>query len=68
MINSQHNLIQQFVSRRKQLKISQQELADLLGLPQSTIARIEAETVALRIDTLICIANALSVKINIVEV
>ena len=68
MVNSQHNLIQQFVLRRKQLKISKQELADLLGLPQSTVARIEAETVAPRIDTLKCIANALSVKINIVEV
>lgn len=64
-MNTQHGLLQKIVKRRKELGISQQKLADMISLPQSTIARIEAETVSPRLETIILIANALGISIDI---
>lgn len=64
-MNTQHDLVQKIVKRRKELGISQQKLADMVSLPQSTIARIEAEIVSPRLETIVLIANALRISIDI---
>lgn len=64
-MNTEHDLLQKIIQRRKELGISQQKLADMISLPQSTIARIEAEIVSPRLETIILIANALGISIDI---
>ena len=51
------------VERRKQLELSQAELADLTGTTQSAIARLEAGGRPPRIDTLLRIAEALDCEL-----
>ncbi|WP_286173379.1 helix-turn-helix transcriptional regulator [Geobacillus sp. E263] len=53
----------QIKTRRKQLNMFQQELADRIGVPKSTIGRIEAGLTRLtspRIETLFKISQALN--------
>ena len=51
--------------KRKQLKISQRELAERCGLPQSTVGRIEAGIVTPSLPTLEKIANELGLQIGL---
>lgn len=50
----------QIKTRRKSLKMSQQDLADLAGIPKSTIGRIEAGLTSPKVDTLLQISKALN--------
>jgi len=50
----------QIKSTRHQQKISQQQLADLEGIPKSTIGRIEAGLTSPKVDTLLQISKALN--------
>lgn len=50
----------QIKTRRKQLNMSQQELADRIGVPKSTIGRIEAGLTSPRVETLFKISQALN--------
>ena len=49
--------------RRRELRLSQQELAELCGTTQSAIARLESGGRPPRIDTLLRIANALDAEL-----
>jgi predicted transcriptional regulator len=49
----------QVADRRKELELSQAELAELVGTTQSAIARLESGGRPPRIDTLLRIADAL---------
>lgn len=49
---------------RQQAKLTQQQLADLAGIPQSTVARIESGANT-SVDTLSKIAKALNKKIEL---
>ena len=49
----------QVAERRKELELSQAELAELVGTTQSAIARLESGGRPPRIDTLLRIADAL---------
>jgi len=49
----------QIKSKRQQLKMSQQKLADLANIPKSTIGRIEAGLTSPRVETLLKISKAL---------
>src|SRR5215216_4044486 len=51
--------------RRKELELSQAELAELVGTTQSAIARLESGGRPPRIDTLLRIANALDADLHI---
>lgn len=51
------------VERRKELELSQAELAELTGTTQSAIARLEAGGRPPRIDTLLRIAEALDCEL-----
>lgn len=64
-MNSQHEVITKIIKKRKEKGISQQKLADLISVPQSTIARIEAEIVSPRLETIVLIANVLGLNIDL---
>jgi len=64
-MNTQHEIIQKIIQVRKEKNITQQKLADLITVPQSTIARIEAEIVSPRLETIVLIANVLDLKIDL---
>lgn len=64
-MNTQHEIIQKIIQIRKEKGITQQELADLISVPQSTIARIEAEIVSPRLETIILISNVLDLEIDL---
>lgn len=59
------DLVATLIIERKNKKISQRELAEMTGLKQSTIARIERDIVVPRLDTFIKIAIALDLDLNI---
>lgn len=64
-MNSQREIITKIIQKRKEKGITQQKLADLIHVPQSTIARIEAEIVSPRLETIILIVNVLGLTIDI---
>jgi transcriptional regulator with XRE-family HTH domain len=55
----------QVADRRKELGLSQADLAALVGTTQSAIARLESGGRPPRIDTLLRIANALDADLHI---
>ncbi len=61
-------IVAQLVARRKELGLTQRELADLAGIKQPALARIEQNGAVPRIDTLNKIAKALRVEVQLVEV
>lgn len=60
----EYDFIQKLIKRRKELCLSQQELAALAGLPQSTIARYETMKVSPSLSTLVKICEILNVKLE----
>lgn len=57
------DLVDMLVNRRKELGLSQRELAKRCNMPQSTIARIETHQISPQIDTLTVIADKLSSRL-----
>jgi DNA-binding XRE family transcriptional regulator len=55
----------QVAARRKDLGLSQAELAELVGTTQSAIARLESGGRPPRIDTLLRIADALDCELQV---
>ncbi|MDG5790154.1 helix-turn-helix transcriptional regulator [Evansella sp. AB-P1] len=55
----------QIKTRRKSLQMTQQQLADISGLPKSTIGRIEAGLTSPKVDTLLKISKALETTFTI---
>jgi transcriptional regulator with XRE-family HTH domain len=55
----------QVADRRKERRLSQADLAELVGTTQSAIARLESGGRPPRIDTLLRIANALDADLHI---
>lgn len=66
-INYEMRLIDEIVKRRKELKLTQQNIADMIDAPQSTIARFEAKLVTPRFETVIKICNVLNISLNIID-
>ncbi len=58
-------IAEQVTARRKVLRLSQAELAELTATTQSAIARLESGGRPPRIDTLLRIANALDCELNV---
>ena len=67
IIRSAKDLALHLNDRRKQLKMSQSEVADLVGLKQDTVSKFENSPDNSRIDTLFRILSALNLNINLVE-
>ena len=60
-----HNIIGALTERRKELKISQRELAKRCNMPQSTIARIETHQISPQLETVSLIAEKLNFNIQL---
>ena len=58
-------IISTMIRQRKHLGLTQRELAELCGLPQSSVARIEAFRITPNLNTLIRMLNPLRLKITI---
>lgn len=58
-------IVSAMVAQRHTLGLSQRDLAEICGLPQSSVARIESFKTTPNLDTLLKIMNALKLKINI---
>lgn len=58
-------LVNAIVNRRKQLNLSQQEVADLTGMTQAQVARLETQSSVPRIETVLRVAVALGLVLNI---
>lgn len=67
IINSAKDLALYLNDKRKQLKMSQSEVADLVGLKQDTISKFENSPDNSRIDTLFRILSALNLNMSLVE-
>lgn len=59
-------IIQKIVNKRKNLNITQQELAKLTGLKQPAIARIEKQVNSPTLSTLITIIDELNLRFDLV--
>lgn len=60
-------IVAQLIHRRKQLGFTQQQLGELAGLKQEAIARLEREVSIPRLDTLEKIAQALGMRVALIE-
>ncbi len=58
------NIISTIIEKRNELGMSQRELADICGLPHSSIARIESCAVKPKVETLIKIMKPLGLKLT----
>lgn len=63
----QIEIVAHLVSRRIKLGLTQRDVAELSGLKQSAIARLEKEGAIPRLDTLEKISKALGLKLALVE-
>lgn len=61
-------LIGAIIEKRIECGYSQRELAEMCGLPHSSVARIEAGRVSPNIDTLIRIIKPLGLKLTITTI
>lgn len=61
------SIISFIIERRNELGYSQRELADICGLPHSSVARIEACTVKPNVETLIRIMRPLGLTLSVSE-
>ena len=58
-------IISSIIERRNELGYSQRELAEICGLPQSSVARIESCTVKPKIETLLKIMRPLGLTLSV---
>jgi len=61
-------IINKIIKTRERMGISQRELAQRCGMKQPALARIEAFKVIPKVNTLIKIANAVGISIDIVPI
>ena len=61
-------IVSAIIERRNELGYSQRDLAEICGLPHSSVARIEACTVKPKVETLIKIMIPLGLKLSAVAV
>ncbi len=61
-----NTIIQQLQAKRKALRLSQKELGNKLGLPQSHISNIESGKTDPRLSTLIDMANLLEMELTLI--
>lgn len=66
-IKNEYNLIEKFVETRKRKNITQKELAEVTGVSQQAISRLELEKHMPKIDTFIKILDGLDLELTIRE-
>ena len=66
-IEEQAKIISAVIEQRNALGLSQRDLADICGIPQSSVARIESFQTTPNLATLLKICRALGLKLAIVK-
>ena len=66
-LENEFNLLNKLVETRKNKKITQEELAKKIGVTQSAIARFESKANSPRLDTVLEIAEALGLQIELIN-
>jgi len=61
------NLVGQIIQRRQNLGLTQRQLAELSGVKQSAIARLESNGVIPRVDTLFKLLRPLRLRVILVN-
>lgn len=64
-LEEQAAVISALICRRNELGLSQRELAELCRMPQSSVARIEANRTTPNLDTLLRLCKPLGLKISV---
>ena len=59
-------IISAIIQQRGALGLSQRDLADLCGIPQSSVARIESSKITPRLDTLLKILKQLNLTLAVI--
>lgn len=59
------SIISPMIKQRKELGLSQRELAAMCSIPQSSLARIESFRTTPRLDTIIKILSNLGLQLNV---
>ena len=62
------NIISVIILRRNECGYSQRELAEMVGLPHSSVARIETGRVSPNIDTVLKLIKPLGLKLTITAI
>lgn len=61
-------IVSAIIDRRTDLGLSQRDLAELCKIPQSTVARIEKQTVSPTVDTLFKILTPLGLTLTVSQI
>ena len=61
------SLVSAIIERRNELGISQRELANICGLPHSSVARIESCSVKPNVGTMLKIMKPLGITLSVVR-
>lgn len=67
LIHSPKNLALMVISQRKRLKLSQAEVANLVGLKQQTVSAFELKPEGTKLDTLFRILSAVKLDIRVLS-
>ena len=66
-IEEQAKIISAVIEQRNALGLSQRDLAEICGIPQSSVARIESFQTTPNLSTLLKIMRALGLKLAVVK-
>jgi ribosome-binding protein aMBF1 (putative translation factor) len=66
-IEEQAKIISAVIEQRNALGLSQRDLADICGIPQSSVARIESFQTTPNLATLLKILRALGLKLAVIK-
>ena len=59
------NIVDQLIAYRKQLKLTQQDIADATGIKRANIARLELKKNEASLDSLVRYANSMKLDLSI---
>ena len=59
------DVVDQLIIRRKELKMTQQDVANATGIQRANVARIELKKNEASLDSLVKIANSVGMKLSI---
>ena len=59
------DVVDQLITRRKELKMTQQDVANATGIQRANVARIELKKNEASLDSLVKIANSVGMKLSI---
>ena len=59
------DVVDQLITRRKELKMTQQDIANATGIQRANVARIELKKNEASLDSLVKIANSVGMKLSI---